>query len=101
MPLAIQLNKRDLPNAATVEQLRLALDIPDDAHVVEAVATSGAGVYETLKDIVCQCLKRIGDPRGLPGTKTESLFPRRRMPIRSGIPAPMTVPGNQKRTASR
>lgn len=100
LPLVIQLNKRDLPNAATVEQLRLALDIPETAHVVEAVATNGVGVYETLKDIVTQCLKRLGDPQKLPGSKTESLFPRRRMPARSGIPAPMSSVQN-KRTASR
>jgi signal recognition particle receptor subunit beta len=100
LPLVIQLNKRDLPNSATVEQLRLALDIPETAHVVEAVATKGIGVYETLKDIVTQCLKRLGDPRELPGSKTESLFPRRRMPARSGIPAPMPQV-QAKRTASR
>jgi signal recognition particle receptor subunit beta len=100
LPLVVQLNKRDLPNAATVEQLRLALDIPDSAHVVEAVATTGVGVYETLKDIVCQCLKRMGDPRELPGTKLESLFPRRRLPARSGVPAPMPA-AQTKRTASR
>jgi hypothetical protein len=99
LPLVVQLNKRDLPNSATVEQLRLALDIPDTAHVVEAVATTGMGVYETLKDIVTQCLKRVGDPRALPGNKMESLFPRRRMPARSGIPAPMTA--ETKRTAVR
>ena len=99
LPLVVQLNKRDLPNAATVEQLRLALEIPDEAHVVEAVATTGEGVYETLKDIACQCLKRIGDPRGLPGEKRASLFPRRRLPARSGVPAPMTM--DEKRTASR
>jgi signal recognition particle receptor subunit beta len=102
LPLVIQLNKRDLPNAATVEQLRVALEIPEAAHVVEAVATTGAGVYETLKDIVTQCLKRLGDPRALPGAKTESLFPRRRMPVRSGIPAPMPSSVQAtKRTASR
>jgi len=99
LPLVVQLNKRDLPNAATVEQLRLALEIPDTAHVVEAVATTGMGVYETLKDIVTQCLKRVGDPRALPGNKWESLFPRRRLPARSGIPAPMTT--ETKRTAAR
>jgi mutual gliding-motility protein MglA len=99
LPLVVQLNKRDLPNAATVEQLRIALEIPDETHVVEAVATNGTGVYETLKDIVCQCLTRIGDPRTLPGAQRHSPIPRRRMPARSGIPAPMTA--TEKRSASR
>jgi mutual gliding-motility protein MglA len=98
LPLVVQLNKRDLPNAATVEQLRLALEIPNDVHVVEAVATRGTGVYATLKDIVCQCLKSIGDPRALPGSKTVPFQARRRVPARSGIPGPMVA---EKRSASR
>ena len=101
LPLVVQLNKRDLPNAATVEQLRLALEIPDDAHVVEAVATAGTGVYATLKDIVCQCLTRLGDPRLLPGSKSIPFQARRRVPVRSGIPAPMPTMAVEKRTASR
>jgi signal recognition particle receptor subunit beta len=48
IPFVIQYNKRDLPNAATVEQLRAELNprgIPD----FEAVAVSGRGVFDTLK----------------------------------------------------
>jgi hypothetical protein len=49
LPVVMQLNKRDLPNIATVEELANALD-PERRHeYVESVASSGVGVFETLK----------------------------------------------------
>ena len=49
VPLVIQLNKRDLPNAAPVDAILNLLD-PQRKHAhVEAVAAAGAGVFETLK----------------------------------------------------
>jgi signal recognition particle receptor subunit beta len=63
LPLVVQFNKQDLPNAASPEQLRKALVSRPDVRTFAAVATDGIGVYETLKASVCQCLKRIGDPR--------------------------------------
>ncbi len=50
IPYVIQYNKRDLPNAAPVEQLRSLLNtkpVPD----FEAVATTGEGVFDTLKAV--------------------------------------------------
>lgn len=50
MPFVIQYNKRDLPNVASVEDLRKLLNplqVPD----FEAVATTGEGVFETLKAV--------------------------------------------------
>jgi signal recognition particle receptor subunit beta len=78
LPLVVQLNKQDLPSAATPEQLCDALDIPAELRVFSAVATEGTGVYETLKEIVCQCLKRVGDPRDLPAGSAPSIIPGRR-----------------------
>jgi signal recognition particle receptor subunit beta len=51
IPLVIQLNKRDLPNIHPVERIVAALDPEHRAEHVEAVAASGAGVFETLKAI--------------------------------------------------
>ena len=49
IPLVIQLNKRDLPNIATADAMLDALD-PDRRHDhMEAVASAGTGVFETLK----------------------------------------------------
>jgi signal recognition particle receptor subunit beta len=50
IPFVIQYNKRDLPNIVSVEELRRELNltnIPD----FEACATTGEGVFETLKAI--------------------------------------------------
>ncbi|MCD6497983.1 MAG: gliding-motility protein MglA [Deltaproteobacteria bacterium] len=50
IPYVIQYNKRDLSNAAPVEQLRSLLNsegLPD----YEAIATTGGGVFDTLKAV--------------------------------------------------
>lgn len=50
VPLVIQYNKRDLPNAASVAELRAALNrynVPD----FEANAATGKGVFEALKTV--------------------------------------------------
>jgi len=50
IPYVIQYNKRDLPNAAPVEEVRKLINskaIPD----FEAVATTGEGVFDTLKSV--------------------------------------------------
>jgi signal recognition particle receptor subunit beta len=78
LPLVVQLNKQDLPGAATSEQLRDALDLGPETRSFEAVATQGFGVYETVKDIVCQCLKRVGDPRAWVGDKLAAGSSQRR-----------------------
>jgi mutual gliding-motility protein MglA len=50
IPYVVQYNKRDLPNAASLEELRSSLNtlgVPD----FEAVAPTGVGVFETLKQV--------------------------------------------------
>lgn len=50
LPHIIQYNKRDLPNIVSVEELRVALN-PQGMMDFEAVASTGVGVFETLKSI--------------------------------------------------
>src|SRR5947207_110402 len=50
IPYVIQYNKRDLPNAAPLEELQNLLN-PKGVPHWEAVAPKGEGVYETLKAI--------------------------------------------------
>jgi mutual gliding-motility protein MglA len=50
-PWVIQYNKRDLPAIAPMPYLQLKLN-PWNAPSCEAVATTGAGVFETLKAII-------------------------------------------------
>ena len=51
LPLVLQLNKRDLPNVAPVEVMLNALDPERRLEHSEAVAFTGTGVFETLKQI--------------------------------------------------
>ena len=51
LPYVLQLNKRDLPTAVSVEQMRDALCI-DGEPVVEAVACDGRGVFTSLKEVI-------------------------------------------------
>jgi len=51
LPLVLQLNKRDLPNAASVEAILEAIDPERRYDYVESIAAKGDGVFETLKMI--------------------------------------------------
>ena len=53
IPYVLQLNKRDLPNALPVDQLRRDLAKKGEP-VFEAVAKEGPGVFETLKEVARQ-----------------------------------------------
>ncbi len=55
LPFTIQYNKRDLPNAAPVEQMNSILN-PTGIQYFEGVAMSGQGVFETLKNVAKQVL---------------------------------------------
>jgi len=62
IPYVVQFNKRDLPNSAPIEELRSILN-PTNAPEYEAVATTGVGVFDTLKAVaklVLTELKRGG-----------------------------------------
>jgi len=50
IPYVVQYNKRDLPNTIGVDELRRELN-PTNVPDFEACATTGEGVFETLKAI--------------------------------------------------
>ena len=50
IPYVVQYNKRDLPNIAAVEELRRLLN-PRSVPEYQAVAPTGAGVFDTLKAV--------------------------------------------------
>jgi signal recognition particle receptor subunit beta len=50
IPFVIQYNKRDLPNASAIEELSRELN-PRHVPEYEACATTGEGVFETLKAV--------------------------------------------------
>jgi mutual gliding-motility protein MglA len=96
LPLVLQLNKRDLPNVASVDQMLDAMDPERRLDYVEAVARDGAGVFETLKQISKLTLRTLrrrmtGDePSRAPAARSGSRFTVREdtAPIRAMPAAP-------------
>ncbi len=58
LPYVIQYNKRDLPNAAPLEEIRRLLN-PRGLPDFEACATKGTGVFETLKAVARSVLREL------------------------------------------
>jgi mutual gliding-motility protein MglA len=58
LPLVLQWNKRDLPNALPAAELQTHLN-PDGLPVHEAVAVNGKGVFDTLKTVSKLVLKAL------------------------------------------
>jgi signal recognition particle receptor subunit beta len=59
IPLVLQLNKRDLPNIAAPDTIVTTLDGDRKYDYVEAVASKGEGVFETLKLISKLTLRQL------------------------------------------
>ena len=55
IPYTLQLNKRDLPNVASVDDMKREL-MRKGEPVLEAVASTGIGVFDTLKAVAKQVL---------------------------------------------
>ena len=58
IPYVLQLNKRDLPNVISVEELSNELNRKNEP-VYEAVASKGDGVFDTLKAVAKQVLTEL------------------------------------------
>jgi hypothetical protein len=58
IPFVVQYNKRDLPNVVPAGELERALN-PRKVPSFEAVAMSGTGVFETLKEISKQVILEL------------------------------------------
>jgi hypothetical protein len=61
IPYVLQLNKRDLPNIMSVEEMKKQLMVKGEP-VVEAVASAGIGVFETLKAVAKLVLTELTRP---------------------------------------
>jgi signal recognition particle receptor subunit beta len=58
IPYVLQLNKRDLPNVAPLDEMVRLLKKKDEP-VIEAVAPKGTGVFETLKAVAKLVLSEL------------------------------------------
>jgi signal recognition particle receptor subunit beta len=58
LPYVLQLNKRDLPNVIPTADLTVELQRKGEP-VIEAVASTGVGVFDTLKAVAKQVLTEL------------------------------------------
>jgi hypothetical protein len=96
LPHVIQLNKRDLPDAMTVEELGRLMN-PHNAPLFEAIANTGQGVFPTLKALAASVLKNIMNESGqkaapyaapsAPAPLPGAAQPRPGAPVRAPAPA--------------
>jgi hypothetical protein len=70
------------------DEIRTALGIPRRVPSVEASAKHGTGVFDTLKRIVTECMKLVGDPRKAAEGRTPSILPGRRASMYPDARAP-------------
>jgi signal recognition particle receptor subunit beta len=98
LPHVIQLNKRDLPDAMTVEELSRLMNAYN-APLFEAIANSGQGVFPTLKALAAGVLKNImnesgGQKAAYPAAATPAAHPSAPQARPSGPPRAPARPGS-------
>lgn len=74
VPLVVQYNKRDLVGVMDINELRETLGVPEGVAEIEASAREGWGVFETVKEIVRECMHQLGDPSLRPQGRVECLL---------------------------
>ena len=90
LPMVLQYNKRDLPNALPVEILNEKLN-PRGLPFYEAVAVKGQGVEETLKGVTATVFRSLATRYGGATAASGAPEPPRPAP-RPSAPAPPPVP---------
>lgn len=60
IPYVIQYNKRDMPEIITIEELEQELN-PEGCPSFPAIAIKGVGVFDTLKSVAKQVLKKLSE----------------------------------------
>jgi len=96
IPVILQYNKRDLPDAMPVEELNRVLN-PHGFTTFEAVANTGQGVFPTLKALAAKVLESIhgGAKPGAPAAAPAAAAPQPAAPMASPAPqkaAPAPAP---------
>lgn len=59
VPIVLQVNKRDLPNALPIDMIRAVIDPHKELTLFEAQSDKGLGVFETLKSVSRLVLERL------------------------------------------
>lgn len=94
-PLVVQYNKRDLPNAMTLEQMRASVNtrgVPD----FETCATNGEGVLDTMKELVRLVIKDLRARKVVPSPRPKRELPKLDTPEDPGLEAKIREQLNEK-----
>jgi signal recognition particle receptor subunit beta len=90
LPVVLQYNKRDLPNAASIEDLDERLNPDKRMPVFEAVAKDGKGVFPTLKECSRLLIEKISKDLQRGGTRRATRTEAGRTATEAGS---LTAPG--------
>jgi signal recognition particle receptor subunit beta len=97
IPWVLQLNKRDMPQICTREELMESLQPfdPQVVPVVDSVAVTGVGVKETLKGISSLVIQKLNTGRGALASPSKPATPvpgPSAAPARPATPSPVPEP---------
>ncbi len=70
IPWILQYNKRDLPEVMTLEEMQRIFNPTGEVPFIEAVATTGVGVRETLKGISGLVIRHLNQEQTRLGSET-------------------------------
>lgn len=93
IPMVIQYNKRDLPDALPVEELEAKIN-RFGAPSFEGIASSGQGVFPTLKALAANVLDTIHEQSGAAGAERSAPAPA--APATARPSAPLPAPATQQ-----
>jgi len=94
IPWVIQYNKRDLPDAMSIEDLQRTLN-PRGVPIYEGIANTGQGVFPTLKSLAALVLDAVHASNGMAGSSHSSRPAAQRhgvVPPIPSAPAPHPAP---------
>lgn len=63
VPIVLQVNKRDLPDALPTSMIRAVIDPRSELQLFEAMSDKGVGVFETLKTVSRLVLERLSQTK--------------------------------------
>jgi mutual gliding-motility protein MglA len=96
MPFVMQYNKRDLPDAVTLDVLRKSLNPQGRFLEYEAVATEGTGCRESLRDVASQLLKKLNSTQNI---VTDEAIVTERLGVAGAAGGPSVPPSHTDRKA--
>lgn len=101
IPLVVQYNKRDIAGALPEAALARSLGIGTSVPQVTASATTGEGVFETLRAALSVSLDVVRDPAAAPNGRVAPVVARKRKARVSKLRTGAGLPGQRGLTGAR